>query len=86
MANIDDSVGAVAKVGILDFNPATLTANIGSFKLNDFVDTPSGDDGNTQVHPLNSKLISMNSEDAPNYLNWYQVNSDNTMSPVQPGV
>ncbi len=68
-------------LAVLDFNANDLTVDLASVKYSD-VNPNTGDEGNVKVHPLNDKLISVNSGTQPATLDWHIVNADNTATKV----
>lgn len=73
--------GKRTKLGVVNFNAAELSVDVVSLKLSD-IDPVTGDEGAVQVHPLNDRLISVNSKSQPYTLDWHRVNVDNTANKV----
>lgn len=73
--------GESTTLGVIDFNAAELTVDLASVRYSD-IDPLTGDEGNMCVHPLNNKLISINSSTQPTTLDWHIVNADNTATKV----
>lgn len=73
--------GERTKLGVVNFNAAELSVDVASLKLSD-IDPGTGDDGAVQVHPLNDRLISVNSKSQPYTLDWHRLKTDNTVNKI----
>ncbi len=68
-------------LGVVNFNAADLSVDLASLKLSD-IDPVTGDEGGVQVHPLNDRLISVNSKSQPSTLDWHRLKTDNTVNKI----